>query len=201
MSEVIPEKLAAAKEFWQARTRAGDAYVGRVGEDHRRQQQRMEQLLTQHFTPFDFYLDALDFGCGWGRMVPYFAQYCGHIWAVDIVPEMAQRAAQKATTVTPLALGPNGQINSPQVDLLWAGLVLQHIVNPDVLQATLHELRRVLKRGARVLILDNAVDHAPHVQSRNPDELASALLLQSWKVERVTINQREQDHWLLDGIA
>ena len=178
----------------------GVSYVGHVKEDSDLQARKIESLILRALEPVDYFKDGMDFGCGYGRMIPTLSQYCGHIWAVDLLDSMLEKAQSAAPNVTIVPSVWPVTLAIPMVDLLWAGLVLQHIVNESLFQATTVEISRVLRSGARVLVLDNAVDKAPHVKPRGPDVLAKALGLRSgWRADKVTINQRPNDHWFLDG--
>jgi hypothetical protein len=70
----------------------------------------------------------------------------------------------------------------------------------DVFSDTVNEVLRVTSPGSRIMIIDNAVDRAAHVRSRTAEELRSAFKLSTMSVvRRVTVNKRENDHWLIDG--
>lgn len=205
MAEVdLPLKFGKMQEFWQKKSaQQGDRYVGHIKENHNIQQKQIESLLRERLKPEDYFESSLDFGCGWGRFVPFFSQFCGHVWATDLLKAMVDKAALKAPNVTaiqskwPLKMPGRGR----RFDLLWASLVFQHIVDDEVFDATIVEIGRVLKPGARVLILDNIVDKAHHVKPRGVKKLAEALRLQpGYYSSNVTINQRPNDHCLIDGI-
>jgi SAM-dependent methyltransferase len=195
------DKLTA---FWEARSRTrGERYVGHVHQDHRLQQQAIESLLRVRLKASDFFENGLDFGCGYGRFVPILSQYCAHVWAVDLLPEMLERAAAQAPNVTPVRSEWPFRFpaRGPALDFAWVCLVLQHLVDEDLFQATAAELRRILKPGARVLILDNVTDKAPHVKPRGEAALVTALgLAPGYWCERVTINRRPKDHLFIDGV-
>jgi ubiquinone/menaquinone biosynthesis C-methylase UbiE len=197
-------KFGRMEEFWRIKfAQYGDRYVGRIKEDHTLQQKRIESILMTRLRSQDYFEKALDFGCGWGRFIPFFSQFCGHIWAVDLVKEMVDKAAQKAPNVT--AIQSKHPFKLPgkesRFDLLWSCFVFQHITDDEVFDVTTKELRRVLKSGARVIIIDNAVDHASHVKPRSVERLAEALELKpTYYASKVTVNQRADDHWLIDGV-
>lgn len=196
-------RFAEHRAFWEKTVaQRGDGYVGRNGESHKLQQKRIEDLLRSRLNPNMLYQDMIDFGCGWGRFIPFWAQFAGHVWAVDMLPDLLRRAKQQAPTVSTVCSQWPFQIpmKKPRIDLLWACLVFQHIVDDEIFVGTLTELSRVLQPGARVLIIDNAVDQAPHVKPRGPAVIAKGLGLRGgWSADKVTINNRPQDHWLLDG--
>ena len=195
------EAFAGMKQRWvKVANNRGPAYVGRVSENVDLQTRKVESLLLKVLSPDDYYRDAIDFGCGHGRFIPVLSHYCGHIWAIDLLDSMLAQAQLAAPNVTPVSSAWPISFAIPPADFLWAGLVLQHIVDEAVYQTTVSELRRVLKPGARVLVLDNAIDVAHHVKPRGPELLARHLELRpGWKADKVTINRRPNDHWFLDG--
>lgn len=189
--------------FWGGKAAKGDAYVGRVGEDHLSQQKAIENLVSTRLKPSDFFEDGMDFGCGYGRFEPFLSHFCGHIWAVDVVPGVVERVRGSIPTISGLSVGWPFEIplKNGKVDFLWACLVFQHLVDQKMFAAACRELRRVMKSGARVLIIDNAVDRAAHVLPRGPEVLARELGFRpGWHSDKITINRRPQDHWLIDGV-
>ena len=193
-----------AKSMWELRYRqSGDAVVGRVQEDHKAQTARILSHLKRVIPLGSYYARGLDFGSGWGRMLPWLCDICGHVWACDIVPQALDRFAQLTNNnVTPCLLQWPYQIPAvtASFDLVFSSLVLQHITNEDFFRHATLELKRVAKPGATVVVIDNAVDQAYHVRSRTPEVLAAALGLQAgYLAEKITINQRPNDHWLIVG--
>ena len=193
-------------DFWVGKSSNGDddKYVGREGENHTFQQKKIEDILRTRFSPDTFFKTALDFGSGWGRFEPFLDDFCGHIWAADLIEKLVQRAAARSPVVTPhkISYPVHFPLKRPKFDLLWACLVFQHITDDSILDATLTEIRRVLKPGARVLILDNARDKAYHVAPRDPGVFARLLSLKpGYRADLVTINNRPQDHWFIDGVV
>lgn len=196
------DRLKDSKAFWKAKmAKQGPGYVGRKGEDHSRQGNLIEKLYWDRVGRDAHFENALDFGCGYGRFTPMLCNSCGHVWAVDILEESLEHVRGSAPNVTPvLAEFPLKLLNEDNsIDLLWACLILQHIVKDDLFDATMKELSRLLKPGARVIIIDNAVDQAPHVKPRGPDVLMGALGAKADFAQKVTINKRASDHWLIDG--
>lgn len=193
-----------ARDFWQLRYKqSGDAVVGRAKEDHRVQTSRIVGHLKRVIPVGTYYERGLDFGSGWGRMLPYLSELCGHVWAADIVPVALDRLTNQINSnVTPCLLQWPYQIPAltGSFDLLFSCLVLQHITSDEFFNHAACELRRVMKPGSTILLIDNAVDQAHHVKSRTPEVLAQALGLEpSYKAEKITINQRPNDHWLIQG--
>lgn len=189
--------------YWADRSgKQGNRFTARNGGDPYVQQLRIEALLMDRLTGKDRWREALDFGCGWGRLVPALTRWTDHVWAVDVVSALAEQAGGTAPNVTPLTAEWPFRLpmRSPRIGLLWAGQVFQHIIDEGIFKAVAGELGRVLLPGARVLVLDNAEDRAPHVKPRGAERLAAALGLASgWWAAKVTVDRRPMDHWLLDG--
>lgn len=197
-SEHNPAVFGRWTAFWRDRWRKkGDAYSGTIEQTH-----AIEDILRGLFTSRDYYTDAMDFGAGHGRFCDFMSLYCGHIWAADIVDDMLDCYAVRSPTVTPLRMEwpPNIPLRDDKLDLLWAFFTFQHIVDPTIFQHVTQELRRVLKPGSRVLIIDNACDTANHVRSRGPDVLGKALGLQPGFSKILITIGKPQDHWLIDGV-
>jgi SAM-dependent methyltransferase len=192
-------------DFWINKIeQQGDGYVGRLGESQDIQKQRIQDIVKMRIDPSLFYDTALDFGSGWGRFDKFLSDFCGHVWAVDILDTLVRRAAQQAPCITPYCLGfpIHIPLERPKFDLFWGCLVFQHIVNDKLLEDVLAEIRRVLKSGCRVMIVDNAKDRAIHVKPRDPKYFADGLQLKhGWRSDLVTINNRPQDHWFIDGVV
>ena len=92
---------------------------------------------------------VLDLGCGAGRFLTALRE----AGAAPVGAEIAEAAAERARTtgVEVRLVEPDGSLpfDHGEFDLVWCSEVLEHI--PDVAHA-LHEVRRVLKRGGRLLL-------------------------------------------------
>lgn len=203
-SEAIVAKHAKWRAFWDHRAKQGGDYVGRIGEPTHVQTLKIESILKAKMPPTEYYPEGVDFGCGPGRFIPFLSNHCGHLWAVDLTLEALKDAKRRANNVStieatcPLKL----PWKDRRIGFLWAGLVFQHIVDDDIFKLSVTELSRVLVPGARVLILDNGIDIANHVKPRGPDILAGVFNFRpGWTATKVTINNRPNDHWLIDGRA
>lgn len=192
VDEVV--KLRADELFWRSR------HLNNI-QPSEPQTKAVESLLRTRIAKEAYYKDCLDFGCGSGRFIPFLSSFCGHVWAADIVPELLADAEKQALTVSPIHIKwPIKLPCSNRIDFLWAGFVFQHITDDRILLSVLKELSSCLQLGAKVFILDNAVDRASHVKPRVPDLFASHLRLGiSWRSNRVNVNKTADDHWLLEG--
>jgi len=201
-SAELAQVWKASETFWGQRfAKMGDAAVGRVKENHLDQKKRIEDLLRPRLAG-SHYEKALDFGCGYGRFTPLLSQYCGHIWNVDILANQLPRAGSASFNVTSVKYEwPNELPLSPHsIDLLLVVSVFHFMTNDQLFEACTSELRRVVKPGGTVLVIENAVDRDGHVKPRPYQQLAQALGLVPDKVEeRVTVNLRPNDHWLING--
>lgn len=100
---------------------------------------------------------ALDLGCGPGFWTLPLAEIVGAqgiVWALDVSQEMLDALAQRhpPAQVRPL-LSELPQINLPasSVDWIWGAFVV-HEVEP--LAGLMNEMRRVLRPGGRIGVLD-----------------------------------------------
>jgi ubiquinone/menaquinone biosynthesis C-methylase UbiE len=111
------------------------------------------------------------------------------------------KAGIASFNVTPVkySCGAKLPIGDGSIDLLLVVSVFHYWTDDVLFKTCTAELRRILKQGGRALVIDNAVDKDYHVCPRSDSEIAAALGLGSWKSEKVTINARANDHWLVDG--
>lgn len=92
---------------------------------------------------------ALDFGCGTGRLTQGLAKYFKKVIGLDLAPTMiaeAQKLNQHRSCVK-YVLNPNPDLrifSSPKFDLIYSSLTLQHIA-PRYTRAYLKEFCRVLQ--------------------------------------------------------
>ncbi|QGN49111.1 class I SAM-dependent methyltransferase [Micromonospora sp. WMMD558] len=107
---------------------------------------RWRHAVQQHLRPRDT-TTLLDLGCGTGAWAHAFTGWFG-IRVVGVEPATAMRAYADHR---PLLAGDAGALplRDSSVDAAWLSTMLHHV--PD-LDAAAHELRRVLRPGAPVLI-------------------------------------------------
>jgi ubiquinone/menaquinone biosynthesis C-methylase UbiE len=104
---------------------------------------------------------VLDVGCGTGTLAIAAARQVGATGAVtgvDPSPELLARAGKKARRArVRIALEEAGGENLPfadaSFDLVLSTLVFHHLSH-DALRSSAHEIRRVLKPGGRLLVVD-----------------------------------------------
>lgn len=94
---------------------------------------------------------VLDLGCGAGRFVAALAGAGAYAVGVEIAAAALERARRNVAGADLRLLGPDGALplGHGEVDLVWCSEVLEHV--PDT-AALLNEVRRVLKRGGRLLV-------------------------------------------------
>lgn len=192
------------QSYWDERfVKRGVDYVTLNPNELRIQLVRVESLLRQRFKANDYYTDGIDFGCGAGRFAPLLSSFIGHLWGFDIIdgPLEAARKADKTVSAAKLSYPMKFPLQSESMDFFVAIFALQHITNEQLLTETLAEVKRVLKPGARVMIIDNAVDYHAYLRNRNPIKLGELFdLRKGFHFQRVTLNNKPNDHWLIDGI-
>jgi SAM-dependent methyltransferase len=94
---------------------------------------------------------VLDLGCGAGRFLAALRDAGSEPVGVEIAEAAVERARENVPGADVRLLGADGTLplGHGEVDLVWCSEVLEHI--PDV-AGTLFEVRRVLKRGGRLLL-------------------------------------------------
>lgn len=116
--------------------------------------------------------DALDFGCGVGRITAALASHFDTVTGVDISPPMLERA-RAIHSASPrcrfiLNTGPDlAAFGDHSFDLVYSSLVLQHLP-PTLAAGYLAELIRVIRPGGAVVIV------VPEAHYRTPRGLVYA---------------------------
>jgi ubiquinone/menaquinone biosynthesis C-methylase UbiE len=116
--------------------------------------------------------DALDFGCGVGRLTAALSDHFGHVTGVDISPPMLDQAralhsANSRCTFVHNERPDLRQFGDASVDLVYSSLVLQHMPG-DLAAAYLQEFLRIVRPAGAVVIL------VPETHLRTPRGLAYA---------------------------
>jgi SAM-dependent methyltransferase len=106
---------------------------------------------------------VVDFGCGTGRFMRFFAPRVRSVIGTELTREMAERAVAlglPANCTTVLTDGVTIPVVGSSVDLLWVCAVLRYslnVPNPKYEQIA-HEMARVLRPGGWVVSLEMHVD-------------------------------------------
>jgi SAM-dependent methyltransferase len=114
-----------------------------------------------------------DLGCGTGHVSALIAPHVARVIAVDASTDMVHAARRRLKGVTNVDLR-RGElealpIDDGQLDVAIVALVLHHAPDPS---RTLAEVRRVLKPGGRVLV----VDMLPHDRSEYQQQMGHVWL-------------------------
>lgn len=199
--DTTPENSGAAAWLERSRT-AWDARAGRWdarSEENARSRDREMDLdrawQALRLRPGSSLLDA---GCGSGQFAIAFAERGARVTGVDLSPEMIRRAREHAAACgveVDWRVGDLTHLVDPFAvyDAIFARVSLQFV--PDV-PAALHEIRRVLKPGGRLLAsVPGALSpiyrfswqrHMPGGDPGNnyllPWELESLLQHQGWRI-------------------
>ena len=119
----------------------------------------------------------LDFGCGWGRIIPFFLRDLApeKIWGIDCMPEAIKLCTsrnrwcqfQQVPTMPPTDL------KAGTFDVVYAYSVFSHL--SEAHQAWLNEFHRVLKPGGMVVLTTRDRGFIEYCESlrKRADELAA----------------------------
>ncbi len=127
-------------------------YATRFPEEERRQKERIWTILCSQF--FQRYVEpewtVLDLAAGYCEFINTI--HARRKIAVDLNPETASFAAPGVEFI----LAPSDhivEIADGTIDCVFVSNFFEHLPNKDALTATLTEMRRVLRSGGRLLIL------------------------------------------------
>ncbi len=99
---------------------------------------------------------VLEIGCGLGRVTSQFAHHFERADGVDISPAMiAQAIAASPSANLHFSVVDGDRLNgfnSETIDLVYCGLVFQHIPDATVIQSYLQEIARVLTFDGRAVL-------------------------------------------------
>jgi SAM-dependent methyltransferase len=115
----------------------------------------------------------LEIGCGVGRMTRWFAEEFGEVHAIDISPEMIERARARLRGYPNVALhAGSGRdlagLPDAFFDFAFSFIVFQHIPVRDVIENYLQDVARVLRPGAAFKFQLNG-DQSPDYLARERD--------------------------------
>lgn len=127
-------------------------YALRFSEEEKRRRERIWKVLCREF--FQRYIKptdtVLDIGAGYGEFINNIV--CARRVAVDLNEETLSHAAPGVEAI----LSPStdlGSLADGTVDVAFASNFFEHLSRKEEVLATLAEIRRVLRSGGRVLIL------------------------------------------------
>lgn len=195
LDEHISDPEAAIAYWRQRASMQGRKYVVRSMKNGKDQTKRLKRFIIAEMggTRYD---TVLDFGCGWGRFAPLLAAHCGRYLGVDLVGEFrddvpANASFQRADYPVKI------DADDGSIDLVVALLVLQHITSDDWLAEIGGELRRVMRKGAKIVIVDDAISDAPHVRPRSADALMSLLGLRRQSGDVLDLDSEGSHHYII----
>lgn len=116
---------------------------------------------------------VLDFGCGPGRFSPDLAELTGaRVVGADPIQSLLDLAPAHPRVQYRRIEDGRIPIESDTVDIAWICLVLGTITDDDALRATAAEIRRVLRPGAVVFLVENTTrkKSLPHFRYRSIEE-------------------------------
>lgn len=131
----------------------GRLYARRFSDRDRREKARLWQILCQAF--FDRYVTAegavLDVGAGYCDFINHVS--ASRRLAVDLNPD-TKRSASEGVEVFLHPLERLDEVIEPEsIDLAFASNVFEHLRGPDALLQVLAALRKVLRPGGRLMIM------------------------------------------------
>ena len=181
---VIYGRARADLRWWQRRARRrGARAVYHRGHSPAVLEQVTARQVTLLFPLLEHHLRGnekviLDFGCGPGRFTPGLAELIGgQAIGVDPIQSLLDLAPRHPAVEYHAVTGQHIPLASNSVDVAWICLVLMTITDPRALQQSLSELRRVLKRGGLVFLVENTEPrpHSAHLRYRSVEDYAALL--------------------------
>ncbi len=108
-----------------------------------------EKLIEDLFINFKN-KSILDFGCGTGRIYPFFSKICKDYFGVDITQEVLNLFKAKYPSAKfSLIEGFDIPINDESFDVIWCWSVFTHYPIEDI-EEMLKELKRILKKDGKI---------------------------------------------------
>ena len=144
--------------YWSKRKKKfGDRAVAHIRESRAKQAERIGEHVKRALDG-KFFEHGLDYGCGYGRMIPYLLKHCGHVWAVDIMKDWVNRAGNTSKTVTAKLLNAfKLPIEDGSIDFI-ADIMTTQGFTSDEKKLAFAEMSRVAAPGASVLCLTKSSD-------------------------------------------
>lgn len=147
--------------FWNANTKdrafhdriAGTKNEGAWAEDN--VNRLIDQDILAH-TELTKDMQVLEFGCGAGRILKYMSRRSDYCHGVDIAPHMVRFAREyiyNSNVILNVTNGKELPYGKDEFDLIYSVHVLQHIPTKAMLENTLREFQRVLRRNGGMAVL------------------------------------------------
>ena len=153
---------------------------------------RVWHVLVRGF--FQRYVDpsaaVLDLGSGWGEFIRHI--HARRRIAMDLNPDMPSHVDPPVETILQDCSQP-WQISDSSLDVVFTSNFLEHLPDKDALRRTLHEARRCLKNGGRIICLGPNIrflhglywDFWDHFLPLSDRSMAEVLTLTGFAIERV----------------
>ena len=128
-------------------------------QERARKEEIWEVLCTRYFQRFVHATDTvLDLACGQGEFIRNIR--CAHKIAVDLNAQVTNILPPEIRFINTRADQLDG-VESESVDLVFASNFFEHLEDKRSMDAVLLEVRRVLKRGGRLLNMQPNILYAP----------------------------------------
>src|SRR5208283_4983187 len=147
----------------------------------------------KHFSADTHAMQALEIGCGPGRLLKPLSRHFARIYGVDVSDEMVRLARKRLRDIPNAHVeATNGatlsQFADASLDFIYSYAVFQHIPSRDVVLSYMREARRVLRPGGIFRAQFNGLPH---------DEMPNTWSGVTFSVEDLRAFTREHDFRLL----
>jgi SAM-dependent methyltransferase len=197
---------SADREYWEERARRhGTAACGCLNPIEYRYEERLRWDAFQRLVDLQPGWDVLDIGCGVGTWSRRIAGQGAHVVGADFSAEMIKMATPAQGVEFVVGSAQDLDLPSGKFDLVLSVTVLQHITSDPELQLALANIRRMLKVGGRLFVLEYSPNQPPaevarpsHMRYRTCDEWIEVCGQAGFDLARVT-GVRYIGHRVLGG--